>query len=73
MNHVIGQVLVQVAQRVGVLAQCLVLASQSVTSSNLPELDKIDHVDGGNVVFPTRQVVPPVTLFPEPEPFHFGV
>merc|ERR1719357_1894160 len=72
-DHVVGQVLVQVAQRVGILAECLVLASQSVTSSYLPELDKVDHVNGGDVVFPTRQMVPPVTLLPESEPFHFGV
>ena len=26
-NHVVGQVLIQVAQRVGILAECLVLAS----------------------------------------------
>ena len=33
-DHVVGQVLVQVGQTVGVLAQCLVLSSQSVSCTD---------------------------------------
>ena len=34
-DHVVGQVLVQVGQTVGVLAQCLVLSSQSVSCTDI--------------------------------------
>ena len=99
MDHVVGQVLVQVGEGVGVLGQGLVLAPQPgpgqredkgkrkiyeqdsirllgrprvpnhppVPGGDLAELDEVYHVDGGDVVLPPRQVVPPVALLPEPE------
>ena len=73
MNHVVGQVLVQVAEGVGVLAECLVLAPKSVSCCNLSELHQVNHVDGRDVIFSTRQMISPVALFPEAEPFHFSV
>ena len=38
--------LVQVGQAVGVLAEALVLSSESVSSSYLPELLQIHHIQG---------------------------
>lgn len=37
--------LVQVGQAVGVLAQSLILAPQSVPGRNLPKLLQVDHVE----------------------------
>lgn len=45
----------------------LVLSSKSVSSCDLTELDEIHDIDGGYVVLPPCQVVPPVTLLPEAE------
>ena len=73
MDHVVWQVLVKVAERVGVLAECLVLAPESVPCSNLSELHQVNHVDGRDVIFSTRQVISPVALLPEAESLHFGV
>lgn len=38
--------LVQVGQAVGVLAESLVLSSEAVSRSDLPELLQVDHVEG---------------------------
>ena len=73
MYHVVGEVLVQVAEAVWVLAESLVLAPQSVPGGDLAELDEVHHVDGGDVVLPAGQVVPPVALLPETESLHIGV
>ena len=84
-DHVVGEVLVEVGQAVGVLGQRLVLAPQPVTRrdlgrtlssfychssivtmTDLPELYKVHHIDSRNVVLASCQVIPPVTLLPEP-------
>ena len=41
----------------------------NLTRGDLSELHQVDHVDGGYVILPARQVVPPVSLLPEPEIF----
>lgn len=38
--------LVQVGQAVGVLAEALVLSSESVSSGDLPELLQVHHIQG---------------------------
>ena len=38
------------------------LTSEPVPGRDLPELDQVHHVDGGDVVLPPSQVVPPVAL-----------
>ena len=84
-DHVVGEVLVEVGQAVRVLGQRLVLASQPVTRrdlgrtlstfdsrssivtmTDLTELDKIHHINGRDVILASCQVIPPVTLLPEP-------
>ena len=84
-DHVVGEVLVEVGQAVGVLGQRLVLAPQPVTRrdlgrtlssfychssivtmTDLPELYKVHHIDGRDVILASCQVIPPVTLLPEP-------
>lgn len=73
MNHVIGQILIQIGQWIGILAQGLVLASEPVTSCDLPEFHQIHNIKRRNVVLSAGQVVLPVALLPEAESFHFGV
>ncbi len=38
------------------------LTSEPVPGGNLAELDQVHHIDGGDVVLPPCQVVPPVSL-----------
>ena len=52
-DHVVGQVLVEVGQTVGVLAEGLVLAAQSVAGGDAPEAFQVDHVQGADVVLAT--------------------
>merc|ERR1719232_604320 len=70
MDHVVRKILVQICQTVGILTQSLVLASQSVSSGNLPELDQIDDIKSRNVIFATSKMIPPISLLPEPESLH---
>jgi hypothetical protein len=72
-DHVVGKVLVQVGQRIGILAQGLVLATETISRCDLSEPDQIDDIERADVVGLARQVVPPVPGFPEPEPFHVFV
>jgi hypothetical protein len=38
------------------------LTSEPVPGGNLAELDQVHHIDGGDVVLPPSQVIPPVAL-----------
>ena len=53
MHHVVGEILVEVGEGVGVLAERLVLPAQPVASSDPPELDQVHHVERADVVGPT--------------------
>lgn len=64
--------LVQVRQRVGVLAQSLVLPSQTVSGSYPPEPAQVHHVQSADMISPSLKMIAPVTLLPEPEPVHLG-
>ena len=64
-DHVVGQVLVQVGQGVGVLGESLVLAPQSVPRSQLSEPQQIHHVQSRDVVASVAQVALPVASLPE--------
>lgn len=44
--HAVGQVLVEVRQRVGVVRERLVLASEPVTCGDLAEAVEVDDVEG---------------------------
>ena len=68
MDHVVGQILVQIGQTVGILAERLVLAAQSVAGGDATETLQVDHVESADVVLAALQVVSPVTGFPESEP-----
>ena len=50
-DHVVGQILIQIRQAVGILTERLVLATEPVAGSDLAEPLQIDHVEGTNVVF----------------------
>ena len=70
-DHIVGQVLVQVGQGVGVLGQRVILAPQLVAGRYLPELVQVNHVYGADVVLPIAQVPLPVPALPKPETVHF--
>lgn len=65
-DHVVGQVLVEVGQTVGVLTQHLILAPKPVPRSQPTEPLQVNHIEGTNVVLAVTEMVPPVTLLPEP-------
>jgi hypothetical protein len=64
--------LVQVGQRVGVLAQSLVLPSQTVAGSYPPESTQVHYIQSTDMVSPTLKMIAPVTLLPKPEPIHLS-
>ena len=64
-DHVVGEVLVQVGQGVGVLGQGLVLPTEPVPCSQLSEPQQVHHVQGGDVVASVPKVVTPVASLPE--------
>ena len=49
-HHVVGQVLVEVGQRVGVLAEGLVLPAQPVAGGDATEFHQVHDVEGADVV-----------------------
>ena len=49
MDHVVGQILVQVGKRIRVLGQALVLASEAVAGRDFTKLFQIDNIDGAKV------------------------
>ncbi len=61
MDHVVGQVLVQVGQTVGILRKGLVLASQSITCSQLSKPKQVNNIQGTDVVASVAQMILPVT------------
>jgi hypothetical protein len=65
--RVVGQVLVQVGQAVGILGQLLVDDAVLVTCSQLPEAVQVDEVQRTDVVRLAAQVVLPEAALPEPE------
>jgi len=52
MDHVVGQILVQIGQGVGILTQGLILAPEPVSGGHTAKLGQVHHVQGGNVVGP---------------------
>ena len=66
MDHAVGQVLIQVSQAVGILAQHLVLPSQPVSSSQSPKSLQVNHIECTDVVPPVTKMTFPVATFPEP-------
>ena len=52
MHHVVGEVLVEVGEGVGVLAERLVLPAQPVARRDPPELDQVNHIERADVVGP---------------------
>jgi hypothetical protein len=52
-DHVVGQILIQIGQTVGILTQRLILPSQSVTRSDFTESFQVNDVQGRNVILAT--------------------
>jgi hypothetical protein len=52
-DHVVWQILVQVAQGVWILAEGLVLAAEAVTGRDATEFDQVHNVECANVVWAT--------------------
>ena len=67
MDHIVGQVLVQIGEGVGVLGQSLVLASQPISSCHLAKRHKVHQVESADVISPVTKVILPVALIPESE------
>ena len=68
--QVVGQVLVQVRQRLRVHRELLVLAAQHIAGGHVPEALQVHHVQRRDVVRPPTQITCPVALLPEPEALH---
>jgi len=64
-NHVVGQILVEVGETVGVLAESLVLTSQSIASSDPPEFAQVHNVESADVISSALEVIPPVSRLPK--------
>lgn len=62
--------LIEIGQRVGILAERLVLSPQTIAGRDAPEALEIDNVQRRYVVAPPLQVVAPVALLPEAEAVH---
>ena len=52
-NHVVGQILIQVGQAVGILTERLILSPEAVSGRDPAESLQIHHVQGTNVVLAT--------------------
>ncbi len=59
-DHVVGQVLVQVGQTIWILREGLVLTSQSITCSQLSKPKQVNYIQGTDVVASVAKVILPV-------------
>jgi len=66
-DHVVGQILVQIRQTVRVAAQALVLSAQAISSRYLAELHQVDHIECADMVASAAEVVGPIAALPEAE------
>jgi hypothetical protein len=69
-DHVVGEILVEVRQRVRVTREPLVLLPQAVPCRQLAEPLKVNDVEGGDVVGSPVEVLLPVPAVPEPKAVH---
>lgn len=70
MDHVVGQILVQVGEAVGVPRKGVVLPAQPVSSGHFAETHQIHHVECRDVIGTVTEVGLPVARLPEPEALH---
>lgn len=70
MDHIVGEILIQIWETIGILWERVVLATKAITSSHFAESHQINYVEGRNVVRTIAQVGLPVAGFPEPKAFH---
>ena len=71
MLHVIGQILVQIRQTIGIPGQLVVHCSQRVPRRHASKPHQIHHVQRTDVVRPTLQVVVPKSFAPKLVPQRF--
>lgn len=69
-DHIVGEILVQVGKTVGISRKSMVLSTKTITSSHFSEADQIDHVESRDVIGSIAQMRLPVTYLPEPETVH---
>jgi hypothetical protein len=64
--------LIQIRKTSRVGRELVVLLTESIASSDLPEAVEIYDIECGDMVRKTAEEFLPVPLFPEAETFHFG-